>query len=65
VLREGREGGARRRKGILLGVVRLSKARGGVYIGFREERRDVAGMVAMSPGAWLQGVLGRTVMSRR
>jgi hypothetical protein len=50
---------------MLLGVVRLSKARGGVYIGFREERRDVAGMVAMSPGAWLQGVLGRTVMSRR
>jgi hypothetical protein len=43
----------------------LSRARGGVYIVSRGEGRGMAGMMAMSPGAWLQGVLGRTVMSRR
>jgi hypothetical protein len=45
---------------MLLGVVRLSKASGGVYIGFREERRDVAGMVATS---WARRAQAASVMA--
>jgi hypothetical protein len=64
-LRGGREGGARRKGRMLWDGVVLSQARRGVYIGSRGGRRGMAGMVAMSSTAWLQGVLGRTVMSRR
>jgi hypothetical protein len=57
-LRGGREGGARGQKGMLLGCVVISRSRGGVYIGAREVGRDVAGMVAMSPGASCAGFSG-------
>ena len=57
-LRGGREGGARGKKGMLLGCVVMSRSRGVVYIGAREVGRDVAGMVAMSPGTSCAGFSG-------
>jgi hypothetical protein len=57
-LRGWREGGFRGERRRLLGGVVLTRARGAAFIGSRGGRRGMAGMVAMSPGAWLQGVLG-------
>ena len=64
-LRGVQKGGARGQKGMLLGCVVMSRSRGGVYIGAREVGRDVAGMVAMSPGASCAGLPGTGAASAR